>query len=352
MENQTKEMVRVPQPGDTSAQGFGTQSLELIGDLSVRAMAKQAEAQIQARYVMAMQNRRDIMKVRAALLKDCERPMFAKKAIYNKPVGDGIEGPSIRLAEAAARAMTNVLTDVSAIYDDDKKRIVRVVASDLEANVTYTKDVTVNKTVERSRPMDGRKIVSQRINSKGKPVYVIWATDDEILDREGSLASKAMRTCLLRLIPGDILEEAIQKCYETQSKKDAEDPDGARKDMCDAFAELGVTVEQIAAYLGHAIDHTDPKEMKSLRGLWNAIKDGEATWAEAIAAKEPSAAKTTEGKTPAPEVKADEKPTTLTDAAAKSKAERDKKEAKPPVLKVEGPDGKQMDLGRQPGEEG
>jgi len=325
MENQ-KELVRVPQAGEVLQQGFGSQSVEMTSDLSVRAMAKQAEAQIQARYVMAMQNRRDIMKVRATLLKDCERPLFAQKAIYNKPVGEGIEGPSIRLAEAAARAMTNVLTDVASIYDDDKKRIVRVVACDLEANVTYTKDVTVNKTVERSRPMEGRKILSQRINSRGKPVFVIEATDDEILDREGALASKAMRTCLLRLIPGDILEEAIQRCYYTQSKKDAEDPDGARKAMCDAFAGLGVTVEQIASYLGHAVDHIDLKETKQLRGLYNAIKDGEATWAEAIAARD-LPTKDTGAKTPTPEVLSGEKSSTLAEAAAKSKSEREKKQS-------------------------
>ena len=321
MENQ-KELVRVPQPGELQQQGFGTQSTEIIGDLSVRAMAKQAEAQIQARYVMSMQNLRDIMKVRSVLLKDCERPFFAEKAIYRKPVGDGIEGPSIRLAEAAARAMTNILTSVSVIYDDDKKRVIKVMASDLEANVTYDKDVTVNKTVERSRPIEGRKIISQRINSRGKPVFVIEATDDEIVDREGSLASKAMRTCLLRLIPGDILEEAIQQCYATMANKDAQDPDAARKKLADAFGGLGVTVDQITAYLGHTIDQMNPKELRELRGVYTAIKDGEATWSEAIATKDGPAkqedAKPAEGKTPAPEAK----PATLADAAAKSKAGR------------------------------
>lgn len=332
------QLVPVPQPGEVAQQGFGQTSIERQGDLAVRAMAKQAESQIQARYVMAMQNRRDIMRARAALLKDCERPFFAKKAIYNKPIGEGVEGPSIRLAEAAARAMQNILTDVSAIYDDSTKRIVRVIASDLEANVTYTKDVTVNKTVERNKPMEGRKIISQRVNSRGKPVFVIEATDDEILDREGALASKAMRTCLLRLIPGDILEEAVQRCYETMAKKDAEDPDGARKDMCDAFAGLGVTVDQLTEYLGHTLDQTNPKEMKVLRGLYTAIKDGEATWAEAIASREPQQPKAPEpatepaATTATPQPQANGKPT-LADVAAKSKAGR---------VHVELPEGEQI----------
>lgn len=333
METNTQtQMVPVPQPGEVAAQDFGRTSVERHGETASTAMAKQAESQIQARYVMALRSPRDVMAARSALLKDCDRPFFARKAIYKKPIGKGVEGPSIRLAEAAARAMTNILTDVSAIYDDDKKRIVRVLASDLETNVTYTKDVTVNKTVERSQPMQGRKIISQRVNSQGKPVYLIEATDDEILDREGALASKAMRTCLLRLIPADILEEAIQRCYQTQLKKDAEDPDGARKEMVDAFGELGITVEQLVEYLGHPVEQTAPKEMKDLRGIWNAIKDGEATWAEAIAAKDP--------KTPAPEKTAEPPKAdapkgqqTLGDVAAKSKAKR---------LAVEGPNGEDM----------
>ncbi len=320
-QNQTQQqLVRVPQPGEIATQDFGSSVLERMGDLSVRAMAKQAEAQVQARYVMAMQNRRDLMRARASLLKDCERPFFAEKAIYRKPIGEGIEGPSIRLAEAAARAMMNILTDVSAIYDDDKKRIIRVMASDLESNVTYTKDVTVNKTVERAKPMEGRKIISQRINSRGKAVFVIEATDDEILDKEGSLASKAMRTCLLRIIPGDILEEAVQKCYETMANKDAQDPDAARKKLADAFGGLGVTVDQITAYLGHPIDQMNPKELRELRGIYTAIKDGEATWAEAISEK--ASDKPQEPKTTAPEVIT--KPTNLDEVATKSKEARTK----------------------------
>jgi hypothetical protein len=352
MTDKTQEMVRVPQAGELAREEFGANSIEKRGELADRALAKQAEAQVQARYLMAMKNPRDMMEARERLLRDCSRPVFARKAIYKKPVGKGVEGPSIRLAEAAARAMTNIITDVMAVYDDTQKRIIRVMASDLEANITFTKDVTVHKAVERSNAT-GRKVISSRTNSNGQLTYLVEATDDEIADRENALASKAIRGCLLRLTPGDILEEAIQRCYETMLKKDAEDPDGARKEMCDAFADIGVTVEQIASYLGHPLDQTvEPKEMKDLRGIYNAIKDGEATWSEALAARAPSQQKPGEGKTPAP----DTKPATLADAAAKSKASREKApEAAPekqPVVKLEGTDGKQMELGRTPGEEG
>jgi hypothetical protein len=319
--NDKTDMVRVPNAGELARQDFGGSSLEHRAETASTALAEQAKAAVQARYIMAMQRPRDLFQVREKLLADCKRPLFAEKAIYNKPIGKGVEGPSIRMAEAASRAMTNVFTDVFAVYDDSSKRIVRVCASDLEANVTYTKDVTVNKTIERRAQLEGRRILSQRINSKGDTTYTFEATDDEILDRENALASKAMRTCLLRLVPGDILEEAIAACYATMENKDAADPAAARKGMCDSFADMGVPVAALVEYLGHTIELTTAAEMKTLRGLFNALKDGETTWAQAIEAKgnKPSE------KTPAPETKTAVKPQTLGDAAAQSRAKREGK---------------------------
>lgn len=317
--NDKTEMVRVPNAGEIARQEFGTSGIEHRAETASTALAEQAKAAVQARYIMAMQRPRDLFQVREKLLADCKRPLFAEKAIYNKPIGKGVEGPSIRMAEAASRAMTNVFTDVFAVYDDSSKRIVRVCSSDLEANVTYSKDVTVNKTIERRAQLEGRKILSQRINSKGDTTYTFEATDDEILDRENALASKAMRTCLLRLVPGDILEEAISACYATMENKDAADPAAARKGMCDAFADMGVPVAALVEYLGHTIELTTAAEMKTLRGLFNALKDGETTWAQAIEAKGNKPAE----KTPAPETKTAVKPQTLGDAAAQSKAKRE-----------------------------
>ena len=322
MSDNKTEMVRVPNAGEIARQDFGGAGMERRAETASTALAEQAKAAVQARYIMAMQRPRDLFQVREKLLADCKRPLFAEKAIYNKPIGKGVEGPSIRMAEAASRAMTNVFTDVFAIYDDAQKRIVRVCASDLEANVTYTKDVTVNKTIERRAQLEGRKILSQRINSKGDTTYTFEATDDEILDRENALASKAMRTCLLRLVPGDILEEAIAACYETMRNKDAADPEAARKSMCDAFADIGIHVAALVDYLGHTIELTTVSEMKTLRGLFTALKDGETTWPQVLEAK---GGKTPEAPTtPAPESKpAGKGQQNLTDVAAQSKAKRE-----------------------------
>src|SRR5258708_6569465 len=71
-------------------------------------LAAQAKAQIEARYVMAERHPRDLDVVRQRMLKECRRPVFAGVARYRKPIGKGVEGPSIRFAEAAIRLMGNI----------------------------------------------------------------------------------------------------------------------------------------------------------------------------------------------------------------------------------------------------
>lgn len=337
MSEQNGQMMRVPQAGEVTRQDFGGNQLTRVAETATAALAAQAKAAVEARFIVALQRPRDTMQARQRLLDDCKRPAFADKAIYRKPIGQGVEGPSIRLAEAAARAMTNINTDVFAIYDDADKRIVRISAVDLEANLTYTKDVTVHKVVERSQVKEGQKVLGQRINSKGKPVFLVSATDDEILDRESALASKAMRTCLLRLIPGDILEEAQELCRQTMRNASAKDPAAAKKAMCDAFASIGVSVAQLADYLGHGVDNTTPDEIAHMRMIFTTIRDGESTWADEMESRKKGgdeakpAEETAQPAASAPQPQASgEKPKNLTDVAAKAKAKRDGEQSREP----------------------
>lgn len=323
MQNST---VTVPQAGEVSQSGFGTNAIERKAETASLALAEQAKAAVQARYIMAMQRPRSLILARERLLADCKRPMFADAAIYHKPVGKGLEGPSIRMAEAATRALTNILTSATAVYDDESKRIIHISATDLEANVTYDADVVLAKTVERSKVPAGRKCVSSRINSNGETTYTIVATDEEIIDKVKANVSKEMRTCLLRLVPGDLLDEAMKTCYATLAQKDAEDPDAAAKEMCDSFADLGVGVAMLTDYLGHDPAKTTPAEMRRLRGIFNAIKAEETTWTEVLLAKvdEKKPEQKQNGDSGKQEAQGGDKPkaTSLSDVAAKSRASR------------------------------
>jgi hypothetical protein len=265
-----------------------TQSVNQIAPVAetyAAVMASQAEANVKARYAMALSRPRDLDVVRQRMLKDAMRPSFANCAIYHKPVGKGVEGPSIRFVEAALRAMGNTYVETAVTFDDAEKRIVRVSVTDLESNTYYNQDVTVNKTVERSSVKPGEKVISQRLNSYGKPTYTVPATDDDILNKTNALISKAVRTLGLRLVPGDLVDEALWYVRETMKKQDAQDPDRAKRQIIDAFAKLGITVDALKDYLGHTLDIVDPAEIAELRNIFSSLRDGETTWKSVMDAK-------------------------------------------------------------------
>jgi hypothetical protein len=251
--------------------------------------ASQARAMVEARFAVALRYPRDEDEVRQKLMKECNRTSFARVAIYSKPVGGkSIEGPSIRFAEAALRMMRNIDIQTPTVYDDAEKRIVRVSVVDLESNLTYSLDITVEKTVERSKVREGQTVLRTRMNTREQLVHIVQATDDEVMVKQAALVSKAIRTNGLRMIPGDLIDEALSMVRETMKREDFSDPDAARNKIFDFMATLGVTVPMLRKWLGHDAPALTPKEISELRAISLAIKEGDTTWVEVMEAKEAS----------------------------------------------------------------
>ncbi|MEQ9769419.1 hypothetical protein ABRQ03_00960 [Pectobacterium jejuense] len=262
-------------------QDFGGVSNTLTAlETSATAVAAQAKAMVEARYIMALRRPRQWDQVRQDLLKECRRPSFAnnKSAYYRKPIGNGVEGLGIRFVEVALRCMTNVLVETSMIFEDENKEIHRVSVTDLESNLTYPLDVRVTKTVERSKPNDDGSYISVRKNSYNKNTYTVSATDDDLLNKRAAQISKAIRTLGLRIIPGDLQDEAESIIKAIRLDEAARDPDTERKRIADAFGEIGVKAADLAEYLGHNLDTCSPAELVNLRGIYGAIRDGESSW--------------------------------------------------------------------------
>jgi hypothetical protein len=258
----------------------GTSTTMALQETSSSAVAAQAKAMVEARYIMALQRPRNWDQVRQDLMRECRRPSFAnnKSAYYRKPIGQGVEGLGIRFVEVALRCMTNVLIETTMVFEDQTKEVHRVAVTDLESNVTYPLDVRVSKTVERSKPMDDGSYLSVRTNSYNKPVYTVPANDDDLLNKRAAQISKAIRTLGLRIIPGDMQDEAEEIIKHVRMDEAARDPDAERKKIADAFATIGVKAADLVDYLGHSLDACSPAELVDLRGVYGAIKDGEATW--------------------------------------------------------------------------
>jgi hypothetical protein len=281
-----------PQIGGTVAgSGYaGGQAMTFTGVTSTRegaataALVAKAKAEIESRYLMALHRPRNLAQVRQVLLAECRRPGFADAAIFAKPIGGDktIEGLSIRFAEAAARAYGNLSSESTIIYDDAHTRTVRVTVVDLESNNPWSTDIAMEKVVERKFLKRGQVPIAQRTNSYGDQVFLVEATEDDLLNKQGALVSKALRTCILRVIPGDLQDEALELCRATLADKDAKDPAAARNTLLDGFARLGVTPVQIGIWLGRPVETMTAAEFNMLRGVGVAMRDGEATWAQVM----------------------------------------------------------------------
>ncbi|WP_151824518.1 hypothetical protein [Acinetobacter bereziniae] len=257
-------------------------------ETAANVLAAQAKAQVEARYMMAMHRPRNWEEVRQNLKKECERPSFANNpsTFYKKPVGGtSITGLGIRFAEVAVRCMTNVLVETTMIFEDSQKEIHRVSVTDLESNTTYPQDIKINKTVERKNK-NGRTVISERMNSYNELIYEVEATEDEMLNKRGSAISKTIRNLALRIIPGDIQDEMEQIILRVRNSGVKDDPELHKKQIIDSFANIGVKVSGLSAYLGCSVDQCSPSQIEDLRQIFAAIKTGETTWQSVISSKE------------------------------------------------------------------
>ncbi len=296
----TTALARAPQAGMTIRQdATGSQEMTVGGDMNQAQTIAEVRARIEAEHVLAKRFPRDLDLARTRILADCRRPKFAEKARYRKPQGrkkneetgrweqSFAEGPSIRFVEAAIRSMGNMVQESRTVYDDPDRRKILVIIRDLESNAAMSQEIVIEKTVERRdvTNRDGvvtREVLGSRVNTYGEPVYIVRATEDELTMKQAALVSKAIRTVGLRLVPADLVEEAMEEILATQARQDKTDPDAARKKLVDAFVSVGVQPDALKAYLGHDIASCSPAEMQDLRAIYAGIHTGETTWKEVI----------------------------------------------------------------------
>lgn len=272
--------------GTIARQGFGETTLEARGETAATAVAERARAEIQSRFVVAQARPRNALDVRARILDHCKRIGFAGKARYRKPVGNShVEGPSIRFVETALSEFGNCDCDIVVAYEDPEKILLRVSVCDLERNITHKGETLVHKTVERSTVRPGQEVIGQRANTSGRTVYIIRATDEDLANKQAAAASKMLRNLGLKVLPADIVEDCMEQCTRTIRDEAVKDPAAERKRIADAFHGLGILPAMLADYLGHGLEHMEPGDIVDLRAVFDAIRDGEASWSELVATK-------------------------------------------------------------------
>lgn len=203
----------------------------------------------------------------------------AESCIYALPRGGKpIKGPSARFAEIVASQWGNCRVGARTVHVDKTEKFVEAegIFHDLETN------------------MARRALVRRRISDKHGRVL----SDDMIIVTGNAAASIASRNAILAGVPRAVWRKAYERCEQVVAGSVETLAVTVEKTM-KAFAAFGVTPERVCAAIeigGLAdikIDH-----IPTLRGMYSALKNGEATveemfpeakGAKPIAAKSPAA---------------------------------------------------------------
>lgn len=269
--------------GQEITEGFNFVTRKQSAELAAIGIAARVRAEVEASFVMAQRNPRSEDDVRVQILKRCKDSEFAAAATYSKPIGNtSVRGFSIRFAEEFLRIWGNVQSEMTEIYDDEEKRIVQIVVRDLQTNALMRREVSLLKTVER-REAKNRRILGQRVNTRGDVVFILEATEDEMQVKEAAQISKTLRQIALRMLPAGLKAECDKAVQDTLRKEIKQDPDAERKKILDAFSGIGISPADLKAYLKQDVKTLSPAQLVQLRELYTGIKEGTTTWAEAKA---------------------------------------------------------------------
>lgn len=253
------------------------------------ALQMHAWAQVQSAYYMARGAPRLVTQCRQRLLDACKDWRFACDAVWAKPVGKEVKkGLGIRFAEAAAQCWTNLKVESTNICETEDMRIMRTTVTDLESNVSFTRDTAVDKWVLRKKAPklpSGEKPKIWAYNNYGEAQYRVRATSDDMLMSQNAQLSKAERQLILKHIPKHIQDECKFAINQTLQNKASR---GDRKmviGLIDEFSEIKISPRQLEQYLGHDPEILSGIEIAMLRGLFYDLAENRVTFAEALASR-------------------------------------------------------------------
>ena len=221
------------------------------------AMATTRQAQeVQAAMVVAKKFPRDPSNSMTRILDACTRRTLAESAMYSYPRGgQEVTGPSIRLAECIAQNWGNIDFGYIELEQKNNESQVMAYAWDLETNTRQSKVFTVP---HRRETKSGAKPLTD-----SRDIYELVANQ----------AARRVRSCILAVIPGDVIEAAVKQCEVTLTGGSIPLPDRI-KAMVDKYAELDITAEQLAGFIGKNVEAFTAQDIVRLGKIYRSIKDG------------------------------------------------------------------------------
>ena len=216
--------------------------------------------EIQGQIIMAKRFPRDYVASCNRIMQACQRKGLAEKAMYEYPRGGTkVVGPSIRLAEALAQNWGNMSFGIVELEQKAGESQVMAYAWDLETNTRQEKIFSVPHV---------------RGTKKGN---VALKDPRDIYEMVANQGARRLRACILGIIPGDVVEDAMEQCNQTligQSEKPLID---LVKSMASAFkSDFAVPLEAIEKYIGCKSEAFSMNDLVRLKRVYTSLKDGMA----------------------------------------------------------------------------
>jgi hypothetical protein len=229
-----------------------------IATAPVESMMSRQAQEVQAAMVVAKRFPRDTEEALTRILKACERSTLAEQASYEYARGGSkVTGPSIRLAETLAQNWGNLDFGVVELEQRNGESTVMAYAWDLETNCRQTKVFAVphvRKTQKDTKYLDDPRDIYETVANQG---------------------ARRLRACILGIIPGDIVDAALNKCEQTLKSSARKKPLSERvADMVKAFAGIDVTESQLATFLNkQSAAEFNEQDVLRLGKVFVAIRD-------------------------------------------------------------------------------
>ena len=224
------------------------------------AMSRAAQ-EVQAAMAIAKRFPRNEDEAWRRIQQACKRKSLADCALYAYPKGgQTVTGPSIRLAECLAQAWGNIDSGIVELEQRKGESTMMAYCWDLETNSRNTKIFQVPHI--RHTKSGDYKLTDPR----------------EIYEMTANQGSRRLRACILAVIPGDVVDNAVAECEKTMAGETKEPlVDRARK-MVSGFDELGmgITLAHIEKRLGHNLAATSETELAGMRKIYRSLKDNMA----------------------------------------------------------------------------
>ncbi|BFH11132.1 hypothetical protein WJ0W_005677 [Paenibacillus melissococcoides] len=223
------------------------------------ATTRQTE-EVKAAIFMAKQFPRDQQFAYNRIMTACQRKKLAEEAEYEFPRGGSkVSGPSIRLAEVLAQNWGNIDYGLIELEQRPGESKVMAYAWDIETNTR--RQMTFTARHERKAKGSINKLDDPR----------------DIYELVANLGARRMRACILGVIPGDIVDAALEQCKQTLINGYKEPlPDRIRKAFQQFQEKYGVSKEMLEEYIGCDQEAFTENDYLRLGNVWKALRDGMA----------------------------------------------------------------------------